>query len=52
MPTRKNFRERRQTRREEAEKRAVARQARSNQDQLELIKTRPGTSAREVAKLS
>lgn len=52
MPTRKNFRERRQTRREEAEKRAKARIERTEAAQIELLRTKPGASYKEIARLS
>lgn len=51
MTTRANFRERRQKRREEAEKRRVVREKRSDAEQLALVRTRPGESKREVARL-
>jgi len=52
MPTRKNFRERRQKRHEEAEKRAKARIERTEAAQIELLRKRPGASYKEIARLT
>lgn len=50
--TRAKFPERRRDRREAAEKRAQERAKRSNEQQIELVKTRRGESRREIARLS
>jgi hypothetical protein len=51
MPTRHNFRERREARRQEATERQKVRNARSNAEQLALCRKRRGESRREVARL-
>ena len=48
---RKNFPGRKEARREAAEKRLVARSKRSDEEQIELLKNRPGLSYKERNRL-
>lgn len=51
MP-RNNSRSRRESRQQEAKARQVKRNARSDKDQIVLLKLRRGSSARELARLT
>lgn len=52
MPTRANFRERRQKRQDEAAKRKAERDSRTDAQQLALVRSRRGESKREVTRLN